>query len=280
MFHIFKLNGHRGGFDCSKKVYYPLSALSMKILESVSHPMPEECPSSLRYAYAKYDSRDLSDAYRELYDLDRAGLLFADKAVNDRPVGAFTVLRTSAAASVDKIRSAAAEGITHLRVYIKDATPCLVSTLRETFSALPALQIIVDTPLCALRDEDITELNRLECYIQAQANDGCSLAETVLSLAARGAKYIDADIPATEGAPKELQQLAKELERRGNTVEFAPFTFSLTADAEYDIDIPACRDCWAREICGGKCQRGENTAACQLERTKIECAIVLTYAED
>ena len=86
MIHIFKLNGHRIAYDCTRRVSFTLSALAMKIAEAVHPPLSEECPSSLRYAFAKYDSHDLSEAYQEVYALADRGLF--DTAAGDAPAPA------------------------------------------------------------------------------------------------------------------------------------------------------------------------------------------------
>ena len=86
MIHIFKLNGHRMAYDCTRRVSYSLSALAMKIAEAVHPPLSEECPSSLRYAFAKYDSHDLSEAYQEVYALTKRGLF--DTTAGDAPAAA------------------------------------------------------------------------------------------------------------------------------------------------------------------------------------------------
>ena len=86
MIHIFKLNRHRIAYDCTRRVSYSLSALAIKIAEAVHPPLSEECPSSLRYAFAKYDSHDLSEAYQEVYALAKRGLF--DTTAGDAPAAA------------------------------------------------------------------------------------------------------------------------------------------------------------------------------------------------
>lgn len=46
-----------------------LTSLQKKMLAALTLPMTENCPSSLRYELAKYDSDDVEDAYGQLYEL-------------------------------------------------------------------------------------------------------------------------------------------------------------------------------------------------------------------
>ena len=52
-----------------------LSAIQKKMISTITLPMPEDCPTSLRYALAKYDASTVSDAWEELYELAEAGIL-------------------------------------------------------------------------------------------------------------------------------------------------------------------------------------------------------------
>lgn len=52
-----------------------LNAIQKKMLPAVTLPMPEDCPTSLRYALAKYDAGSVRDAWDDLKDLEAEGLL-------------------------------------------------------------------------------------------------------------------------------------------------------------------------------------------------------------
>ena len=52
-----------------------LTAIQKKMLVAITLPMSEDCPTALRYALAKYDASCVSDAWEELYDLAKKGLL-------------------------------------------------------------------------------------------------------------------------------------------------------------------------------------------------------------
>ena len=48
-----------------------LSSLQKKILPLLTLPMVAECPTTLRYALAKYDADAVEEAYKGLYELWR-----------------------------------------------------------------------------------------------------------------------------------------------------------------------------------------------------------------
>lgn len=52
-----------------------LSALQRKMLPALTLPMSEECPTSLRYALAKFDAGAVAEAYQKLYELFDKDLL-------------------------------------------------------------------------------------------------------------------------------------------------------------------------------------------------------------
>ena len=52
-----------------------LTSLQKKMLKAVTLPMPDDCPTSLRYAFAKFDSGSVHDAWDALKELEAQGLL-------------------------------------------------------------------------------------------------------------------------------------------------------------------------------------------------------------
>lgn len=275
MLHIFKLNGHRTAYDCSQRKAYPLSALAMKILDTVTPPLTPDCPSSLRYALAKFDSHDLADAYAEVYALYEAGLLFSEgNAEAEVPADLYAVINSSAGAVKEKIESAAAAGFSRMIVTVKDGCPCLAASLAESYGNRLDLRLILELSPDSLTDADIDTLNKAGCYVRA---DNITAA---LLLADRGLCYVDAPINPTEAGLKEAGKLEKEMERRakdGNLFDFAPFTLSMLPKEGFDLHRESCTDCWARELCGGSClgTAGECTPLCDIQRTCLECAVTL-----
>lgn len=280
MLHIFKLNGHRIAYDTSARRAYPLSALALKMLDSLTPPLTEDCPSALRYAFAKYDSNDLSAAYAELYTLYKNGLLFAkDSSTSAAPASVCTVIETSAPAAVRKVESAIAHGASKLHVYVKEATTCLASTLHETFDEKADIRLILDLNIASLSDDDIASLNGTGDTLWLRTESG-SLTADVQSAWERGISSVHTEIPDTDGTQKELARMAKGIESAfddGVHREFFPFTAALTSLSGFDGASAACAGCWAREICGGRCltASGNPTSACDTQRTLTECGIIL-----
>lgn len=52
-----------------------LTAIQKKILTAVTLPLPEDCPTSLRYALAKYAATAVAEAWDGLKELEDAGEL-------------------------------------------------------------------------------------------------------------------------------------------------------------------------------------------------------------
>ena len=52
-----------------------LNAIQKKMLPVLTLPMPEDCPTGLRYSLAKYDATSVSNAWDGLKDLEAQGLL-------------------------------------------------------------------------------------------------------------------------------------------------------------------------------------------------------------
>ncbi len=77
MVHSFKFGGKRVAYDSVSGAVIPLSELAFKMLDYIVLPMPQDCPSALRYDLAKFDSAAISDTYDMLYALYKDGKLFA-----------------------------------------------------------------------------------------------------------------------------------------------------------------------------------------------------------
>ncbi|MBQ9151942.1 MAG: hypothetical protein IJX72_06800 [Clostridia bacterium] len=52
-----------------------LTPIQKKMLSAISLPLPEDCPTSLRYALAKYAATAVSEAWDGLLELEAAGEL-------------------------------------------------------------------------------------------------------------------------------------------------------------------------------------------------------------
>ena len=52
-----------------------LNAIQKKMLPALTLPLPEDCPTSLRYALAKYAATAVTEAWDGLKELEEQGLL-------------------------------------------------------------------------------------------------------------------------------------------------------------------------------------------------------------
>lgn len=76
--HTFKCCGQRVALDVPSGAVHVLSEIAYEILQRIAPPLEPECPTSLRYQLAKYESSDVAEAYGELYALYKEGLLFSE----------------------------------------------------------------------------------------------------------------------------------------------------------------------------------------------------------
>ena len=54
-----------------------LTAIQKKMLTVMTLPLPEDCPTSLRYALAKYAATAVAEAWEGLKELEAEGMLEA-----------------------------------------------------------------------------------------------------------------------------------------------------------------------------------------------------------
>ena len=272
MIHFFKLNGHRIAFHTDTGAAHPVSALAMKISEVVSPPLSEECPSSLRYSFAKYDSHDLSEAYGEVYALWKSTCC-ADAA--EHPVT--ETMHVCAGEALPLIRQRVSAGRNPLRVYISEASVSLVEEIRKEFPA-SRVCLISDLGGTDVSPAELERLNRAECYLQIP--DGNPLCDALMAAKECGIRYVHTSLPDTTD-PKELIRAAKLLEawkEDGVTVRFSPFVFAMDTERR-EGDLPTgCNGCWACPLCQGSCSEDGSLSSvrCDLRRLCTECGIVLT----
>lgn len=273
MIHLFKLNGHRIVFNTDTGAAHPVSALAMKIAEVVSPPLSEECPSSLRYSFAKFDSHDLNEAYGEVYALWKSTGC-ADAA----PHPVTETVHADAPEALSLVRQRASAGRIPLRVYINGASVSLVEEIRKEF---PASRVCLISDLCGteVSPAELEKLNRGECYLHLP--EGNTLCDALTAAKEYGVRYAYTSLPdSTE--PKELIRAAKLLEawqEDGVTVRFSPFVFAMDTETRKG-DLPAgCNGCWAFPLCQGSCAENGSLSSvrCDLRRLCTECGIVLTH---
>ncbi len=272
MLHFYKINGHRVALDTVGKKAFTVSALAMKMLDSVTPPMSPDCPSSLRYSMAKYDSQDLAAAYAELYDLYSKGLLFGPETNEVPSEERFTEISIRRKDDITAVKGAITAGNTRLHILIQGMSAGDAADIAGQFSMYPEIRFFYKAPDGGTDSNEWVLLNTAGCYVYAVGE----FLSGVLGLADKGVRFISAELPTDS---KAVAKLAKEMEKRakdGNSFRFAAFDTA--------ADIPAgavpdshCAECWARSICGGR-----YTAApelCDSERVVIECAFVPKDAE-
>lgn len=71
MLHLFKVGTKQLLLDTDRALLYTLDELEAGILKSLDEPLPENCPSSLRYSLAKYDSATVTRAYSTVLAISR-----------------------------------------------------------------------------------------------------------------------------------------------------------------------------------------------------------------
>ena len=89
MVHYFKLAGTRLVLDEASGYTAAVDEITYKMLAYLTLPLPNDCPSAIRYDMAKYDSALVGKTYREILEMHRAGKLYTDVPFDaDRPVTA------------------------------------------------------------------------------------------------------------------------------------------------------------------------------------------------
>ncbi len=160
MVHTFKIGGHRIAYDSVSGYMLPLSELTYKMLDYITLPMPEECSSALRYDLAKYDSADIRNEYKRVYELYRDGKLFApDNAEDGEYNGAVIMLGDTV---VNRDNPGLMEAVEKLAAANKDCT-IRIQSATAADSAFSAMDV-------AKLDKVFTELAKLQIH-RSKAGD-------------------------------------------------------------------------------------------------------------
>ena len=78
MVHTFSALGRNLAVDVNSGAVHVLDKLCCDLLSLVEGPMGDACPQDLKDRLSQYDARELDEAWTELLELQRAGLLFSD----------------------------------------------------------------------------------------------------------------------------------------------------------------------------------------------------------
>lgn len=79
MVHTYRLGGYNIAVDVNSGAVHALSDVAFDVLEKIEKPESEACPDSIIKDFSgKYSHEEIENAYSELYELTKDGLLFAD----------------------------------------------------------------------------------------------------------------------------------------------------------------------------------------------------------
>ena len=76
MLFTFRFEGKKYAYDSTSGAIMQPSALEFKMMGAIQPPLTKNCPTSLRYELAKYDSMDVEETYGGIYALFEAGVLY------------------------------------------------------------------------------------------------------------------------------------------------------------------------------------------------------------
>lgn len=76
MIYTLKFEGKKYAYDTASGATVALASLPFKMVETLEPPLEAICPTSLRYELAKYDSRDVEEAYDTILEYADNNVLF------------------------------------------------------------------------------------------------------------------------------------------------------------------------------------------------------------
>lgn len=78
MVYTLKFEGKKYAYDSAAGTTVTLPSLPFKMVEALEPPLEPLCPTSLRYELAKYDSRDVEEAYDSILEYAADGILYKE----------------------------------------------------------------------------------------------------------------------------------------------------------------------------------------------------------
>ena len=212
MIHTFKACGMQAAVDSRDGSIRILDSLMYAMIPMLPHAgeMTKELPTSIRYAFAKYDSQDLSRAYGELYDIYTSG----KEEISTETVGKYAIISAISESALSALPSGSPV------VTWVSCAEC-ADWLSTTFPALN-FTFAADLPVCE-KLEDATAV--------FEFTDTDGLIAKVKELFENGVRKI-AGYPAPgmseSNAVEAYDKLCRELVRmrkKGETGVFVPFAF-------------------------------------------------------
>lgn len=239
MIYTFKSNGIRAAVDSRDGSVRLLDNLTYHLLSTMQEKPAPEMPTSLRYAFAKYDSADLQKAYKTAYALltqekecvsfDSTSsvtvTVYEDGVIQKQPpsvsdVVCMEIKGIPSDAEIDDLKRAlaVAEGTASNRILKAplSAIDNFRGADRRLFAVIPATEA---------GEGDLSAYDGVELRFSSSDN----LTECVLNLFDKGISTISA-YPFKDflEAAAQYEKLAREIVRyrkKGGKGVFAPFTF-------------------------------------------------------
>lgn len=272
MIHTFKSCGISAAIDSHNGCIYQLDSLMYSMLPYLPpiSEMTRDLPTSVRYAFAKYDSLDLTDAYRKLYDIYTSEEKMPD---TENSINKYIV--TPDKSESNEFFKKIPAGST---VYMYVDTPEEASKAKSDFPYLK-FAFAADVSVCEKIDDAVAVF---------KFSNSAELIETVDELFKRDIKKV-AGYPADEISEAEASEaydkLCRELVRmhkKGENGIFVPFTFDEATDNTSVISDGKAIECGKGTFSRVYIERGQmpfNTVFLNSD-TLIdkcaECAVVLT----
>lgn len=254
MIHSFKICGQRIVYDTGSCKAFKFPPLAFKMIESLEPPLVKGCPSHLRYSYAKYDSRDISEAYDLIYSLYESGDIFTDASC----------ICASCSKAKETVEVADWDSAA-LDVKLSECSGLLA--IRGDFNNVDVIEAAKKTL------EKRGSATTVALHI-AKGNE--KFSDTVRAIESLGFRNISLELDDSARAVPELvcdeyERILKNLIKESeSTYRFLPFDTNHISDCKNNN--PACVGCWAHGICGG----GYIASDCDIARKQIECALALS----
>lgn len=223
MIHTFKSCGIQAAVDSRDGSVRILDSLTYSMIPSLPPvaEMTKELPTSIRYAFAKYDSQDLSRAYGELYDLYTSEK--QEKCADG--IGKYVIVSEISKETLAKIPAGS-----RVVSYVT-CTEC-ADWLVQNYPALDFV-FAADVSVCGKRKDAAAVF---------EFGDTKELIDKVTELFGNGVKKI-AGYPkngmAETDAAEAYEKLCRELVRmrkKGETGVFVPFAFEESTGALAVVD--------------------------------------------
>lgn len=221
MIHALKSCGISAAIDSDNGRIYQLDSLMYSMLPYLPQKseMTKELPISVRYAFAKYDSQDLTSAYRKLYDIYKCEN--SETATENSINNCVCVYEKSESSEFFK------KIPDESRVYVYIDSPQEAEKLKTEFSSLDFV-FATDTSLCEKIDGAVAIF---------KFSNSEELISKTCELFKRGIKKVAgypndgiSDVEALGAYDKLCRELVR-MHKKGENGIFIPFAFEKVAES-------------------------------------------------